>query len=120
MQTAELKFSAKEKFPVPKGYKVLVAVPAHKEKSDGGIFLPDKLRDAEKTASIFGYVVSLGEAAYLDEAKFPKGPYCSVGDWVIFRSYTGTRFRVNGEELRLIDDDSIEAVIPDPKVIERV
>lgn len=107
------------KLPKPKGYKVLIAVPKMEERTKGGIIRPDMLRDAETTATMYGNVIDMGDLAYADKDKFPTGPYCQVGDWVLFRSYSGTRFKINGEEFRLINDDTIEAVVADPRVIER-
>lgn len=108
-----------DKIPVPKGYKVLIAVPSIEERTSGGIIRPDVLRDQEKVASIFGYVISMGDTAYMDADKFPTGPYCAVGDWVVFKSYSGTRLKIDGQEFRLINDDTVEAVVSDPRSIER-
>ena len=74
----------------------------------------------EQTASIIGLVIALGEAAYKDADKFPDGPYCKEGDFVVFRSYSGTRFKLRGEEFRLINDDTVEAVVDDPREYTRV
>lgn len=120
MYSTEMEISAdKSAIPDPRGYKLLIGVPSLEEKTKGGIFIPDKLRDAEKVASIFGYVVSMGDLAYGDADKFPNGPWCKVGDWVIFRSYSGTRIKVEGQEFRLINDDTVEAVVEDPRKIMR-
>ena len=75
--------------------------------------------DWKHVASIFGYVVAMGEDAYQDKAKFPNGPWCKIGDWVIFRSYSGTRLKVEDQEFRLINDDTVEAVVDSPAKIER-
>lgn len=108
-----------ETIPEPKGYKVLIAVPGIEEKTSGGIIRPDALREMEKVASIFGYVVSMGDLAYKDESKFPTGPWCKIGDWVIFKSYSGTRMKIAGQEFRLINDDIVEGIVSDPRKIER-
>jgi co-chaperonin GroES (HSP10) len=81
--------------------------------------LPDSLKAAEQTASIIGMVVAMGPDAYMDGAKFPSGPYCKEGDFVIFRSYSGTRFKIGGKEFRLINDDTVEAVVDDPRGFAR-
>ena len=120
MYSAEIEISDRDAVPVPTGYHILIAVPSIEEKTKGGIIRPDQLRQLEKTASIFGLVLAVGPDAYKDEAKFPSGPWCKVDDWVVFRSYSGTRFIVNGQELRLINDDTVEAVVADPRQIERV
>jgi chaperonin GroES len=109
----------KAKLPTPVGYKLLIAVPEVSEKTDGGVYMPDSLKKAEETASIIGFVISLGAEAYSDAAKFPDGPWCEEGDFVIFRSYSGTRFKVMGKEFRLINDDTVEAVVEDPRGYSR-
>lgn len=119
MYSAEIEIADRAQLPAPSGYKLLIAIPEIKKKTDGGIIIPDSLKDAEKTASIYGNVIAMGPDAYSDPDKFPTGGYCKEGDWVVFRSYTGTRIKVNGNEFRIINDDSIEAVIADPRVITR-
>lgn len=115
----ELTPELEEILPVPQGYKLLVACPEMEEKTEGGIIIANDYRNKESTASIFGYVIEMGDDAYGDPDKFPRGPYCETGNWVIFRSYTGTRFKVQGQEFRLINDDSVEAIVEDPRGIER-
>ena len=95
-------------------------MPALEEKTEGGIFIPDAMKEAESTASVVGLVVMMGDMAYQDEDKFPTGPYCKESEWVIFRSYSGTRFKVEGQEFRLINDDTVEAVVTDPRGVKRV
>lgn len=107
------------KIPQPSGYKLLIALPKAKKQTDGGVFIPDERVDAESTASIIGFVLAMGPDAYKSETKFPTGPWCKEGDFVIFRSYSGTRFKVNGEEFRLINDDTVEAVVDDPRGYSR-
>lgn len=104
--------------PKPRGYKILIAIPKKDEKV-GNIFIPEQLRKAEETASIYGCVVAMGPDAYLDETKYPTGAWCGIGDWVVFRSYSGTRLKIAGQEFRLINDDTVEAVVDDPRNIER-
>lgn len=104
--------------PQPVGYKILIAIPKKDEKI-GSIHIPESLRKAEETASIYGMVVSIGPDAYLDGSKFPSGAWCKEGDWVVFRSYSGTRMVVEGVEYRLINDDTVEAVVDDPRKLER-
>jgi len=108
------------KLPEPQGYKLLIAIPKLEEKTSGGVIIPDKLKGMEQTASIIGLVIALGKAAYNDADKFPDGPYCKEGDFVIFRSYSGTRVKLRGEEFRLINDDTVEAVVDDPREYTRV
>lgn len=119
MTTTEMHISDPASLPRPQGYKILVAIPKPRKKTDGGILIPDHVLDAEKTASIYGNVIGVGPDAYSDELKFPHGPYCKEGDWVIFRSYSGTRLKINDDEFRLINDDTVEAVVDDPRTISR-
>jgi chaperonin GroES len=107
------------KLPEPSGYRLLIAVPEVEEKTEGGVYIPDKIKDAENTASILGFVVKAGPDAYADEDKFPTGPWCKEGDFVVFRSYSGTRFKLRGKEFRLINDDTVEAVVDDPRGFSR-
>ena len=108
------------KMPEPQGYKLLISPVEVEEKTEGGVYMPDQLRDAEGIASIIGWVVSMGPDAYKDEDKFPSGAWCNVGDFVIFRSYSGTRFKIGTQEFRLINDDTVEAVVEDPRGYKRV
>lgn len=121
MYTGEKKTDERvaSKLPQPQGYKVLIGVPEISEKTEGGVFMPDGLKSAEETASIIGFVMKLGPDAYNDPNKFPNGAYCKEGDFVIFRSYSGTRFKIHGKEFRLINDDTVEAVVDDPRGYSR-
>jgi len=107
--------SIARKIPEPTGYKLLIKPLEVKEKTDSGIYMPDALKNAEQTASVIGFVVKAGPDAYRDTEKFPNGPYCKEGDFVIFRSYSGTRFKIDKQEFRLINDDTVEAVVDDPR-----
>ena len=106
--------------PKPKGYKILIALPEPDEKTDGGIIKSEQSLRDEEVGSIVGYVLSVGPDAYSDPKRFPSGPFCKEGDWIVMRSYTGTRFMVHGKEFRLINDDSVEAVVEDPRGIVKV
>ena len=115
----EMPEEIQKKLPKPTGYKLLIATLEVSSKTDGGVYLPDQLKDAEQTASIIGYVIDAGPDAYTDADKFPQGPYCQVGDFVISRSYSGTRFKIMDREFRLINDDTVEAVVEDPRGYKR-
>jgi co-chaperonin GroES (HSP10) len=110
---------SKGKLPEPAGWKILIEMPKVQEKTDGGILRPDNLRALEETASILGYVRKMGNLAYKDKDKFPDGPWCKVGDWVMFRSYSGTRFKIDGQEFRVVNDDTIDGVVSDAKSFRR-
>ena len=106
--------------PVPKGYKLLITLPELDDMTAGGIYIPGTIREAEQTASIVGFVLTLGALAYKDEKRFPDGPWCKEGDWVLFRAYSGTRIKIHGKEFRLINDDTVEATVEDPRGVQRV
>jgi len=106
--------------PAPVGYSMLIALPKLKKETDAGIILTDERANAESVASIVGYVMKQGPDCYSDKKRFPSEPWCKEGDWILMRSYAGTRFTLHGEEFRLINDDSIEAVVEDPRGIARV
>lgn len=103
------------------GYRLLVVLPKLKEKA-GSIFVDPNLLEKEKLAACIGYVAKVGPDAYADKRRFPNGPYCKEGDWVIFKSYSGTRIKstLNGIELRIMNDDTIEGVISDPSKYTRI
>jgi len=105
--------------PEPTGYRILIVIPEIAEQTDGGIYRPEELRTREQTASVIGFVMKLGPDCYNDPKRFPNGPWCKAGDFVVFRSYSGTRIKVHGKELRLINDDTVEAVVEDPRGYER-
>lgn len=105
--------------PDPAGYKILIAIPEIEEKTEGGILKPTELLDREQVASTVGFVLKLGPDAYKDEKKFPSGPYCKEGDFILMRSYSGTRIKIHKKEFRLINDDSVEAVVEDPRGYSR-
>lgn len=107
------------KLPKPSGYRLLIAIPEVSTKTAGGVYIPDERRNSEETASIIGLVLKVGPEAYSDANRFPNGPWCKEGDFVIFRSYSGTRFKVLGKEFRLINDDTVEAVVEDPRGYSR-
>lgn len=101
-----------------KGYKILIAMPEKKEKI-GNVYVPEQHQDQLATAGIYGNVVALGPEAYQDKEKFPTGPRCEVGDWILMKSFTGTKIKIKEQEFRLINDDSVDAVIHDPRLIDR-
>jgi|TARA_R100000315_G_C5208636_1_gene123606 co-chaperonin GroES (HSP10) len=103
--------------PDPKGYKILIALPDPDSEYDGGIIKSKKTMQEEELGSICGMVLKMGPDCYKDPNRFPTGSFCKEGDWIIMRSYSGTRFKVHGKEFRLINDDSVEAVVEDPRGI---
>jgi len=114
--------SSKERaklLPEPVGYRLLVTPIELEDKTDGGIFIPDDTRDRESIATVVAMVLKVGSSAYKDTARFPDGPWCKEGDFVLIRPYQGTRVKVKGKEFRIINDDTVEAVIQDPRGVER-
>ena len=105
--------------PEPIGYKILIALPEAEEKTKGGIIKAESTLRIEETASVTGFVLKMGPDCYKDYAKFPTGPWCSEGDWIVMRAYSGTRISIRGKEFRLINDDTVEAVVNDPRGIQR-
>jgi len=87
------------------------------EKTKGGIMLAKQTLDKERIATIVGLVVTLGPDAYSDKEKFPEGPWCKEGDWVIFGRYAGARFNIEGGDMRLLNDDEILATVNNPEDI---
>ena len=109
-----------EKLPKPVGYRVLIAIPEVDDTyGSSGIIKSTKDQNHEHILSIMGRVMATGEGAYADKERFPTGPWCEKGDYVMFRANTGTRFKVDGLEYRLMNDDSVEAVVDDPREITR-
>ena len=117
-KVAELKDKSL-RLPQPVGYKVLVTLPNIEEKTEGGIIKPDSVIEKESTAANIGFVMALGPDAYVDKDKFPSGAWCKEGDFVVMRTYSGTRMFVDGEEFRMLNDDSIEGVVADPRGFSR-
>lgn len=106
--------------PRPSGYKILVSLPSIKETYDSGIVKAESTRRNEEVSTIIAAVLELGPDAYQDKAKFPNGPWCKVGDYIIIRAYSGTRFTLYGKEFRILNDDSVEGVVADPTGYSRV
>lgn len=106
--------------PRPVGYHLLVAMPTIQETfGHSEIVKPDQTKQNDSILSMVGLVLDMGKQAYADEGRYPTGPWCQQGDYVMFRANTGTRFKVDGKEYRLMNDDSIEAVVSDPSAITR-
>jgi len=106
--------------PTPVGYKLLCALPKAEATFEGSSLIrPDAVRRQEELGTAVLYVLKMGTEAYADTTKFPNGPWCKEGDFVLIRTYSGTRFKINGTEFRLLNDDQIEAVVEDPRGITR-
>ena len=114
-----VKEEVKSQLPGPQGWKILVAMPIAEEKTEGGILKAASTVRDEELSNICGYVLKLGSECYKDSKRFPSGAWCKKGDWVVFRAYSGTRIKMYGQEFRLINDDTVEAVVDDPTGVVR-
>ena len=104
------------KMPQPVGFKILITLPKIEEKiGDAGLILAESTRRSEEIASCLGFVLKLGDLAYQDKEKFPNGPWCKEGDFVLVRAYSGTRFQIHGREFRMIFDDQVDGTVEDPR-----
>lgn len=106
-----------DKLPNPTGYRLLILPFTPPEKTKGGIMLAKQTLDKERIATVVGLVVRKGPDAYSDPDKFPDGPWCEEGDWVIFGRYAGARFNIDGGDMRLLNDDEILATVNNPEDI---
>lgn len=106
-----------ERLPNPTGWRLLILPYRGKGKTEGGVLLPDAVVDRESVATVCGYVLKAGPLAYQDKEKFPSGAWCKEKDWVIFGRYAGARFKIDGGEVRILNDDEVIAVIQDPEDI---
>jgi chaperonin GroES len=105
-----------EKLPLPVGWRILVLPFEASKKSKGGIIYSDDAVERASIASTCGNVLAMGSQTY-DKEKFPEGPWCKKGDWVVFARYAGSRIKIQGGEVRLLNDDEILATIKDPEDI---
>ena len=107
----------RSRLPQPTGWRILVMPYKRKEKTKKGIILPDQALEKEHVATVCAYVLEVGPDAYKDKEKFPEGPWCKKGDWIIFGRYAGARIKIDDGELRLLNDDEILATIQKPEDI---
>lgn len=105
--------------PDPKGYRILCAVPHVEEEYESGIVKAEDTKRIEEQTTVVLFVVKMGDLCYKDESRFPTGPWCKEGDFVLTRPYSGTRVVIHGREFRIIHDDTVEAVVDDPRGIRR-
>lgn len=106
--------------PTPTGYRLLCAVPdVDRQFENSRLIKSDTFIKMEEHGTTVLFVLKMGPEAYKDPVKFPQGPWCKEGDFVLVRTYSGTRFKVFGKEFRLLNDDQIDAVVQDPRGITR-
>ena len=106
-----------ERLPSPTGWRILILPYRPPKATKSGILLADKSLDEAQIQTVAGYVLRLGPLAYKDNKKFPDGPWCKEKQWVIFARYAGSRFKIEGGEVRMLNDDEILATIKDPEDI---
>lgn len=112
--------SALERLPQPSGWRLLVLPYRGKAKTKGDVYLPDEYVERVSLATVVAYVLAVGPDCYADKNKFPNGPWCKKGDWIILGRYAGARFRIEGGEVRIINDDEVIASIANPDDILNV
>ena len=116
-QTAEEKAT---QLPVPVGYKILVALPEAEEKFESGLIKSDETRRIEEVLATVFFVVDLGPDCYTDKERYPTGPWCKKGDFILARPNSGTRLKIHGREFRMSNEDTVDAVVQDPRGSSRV
>lgn len=119
---AVLNQNAEEKarqLPEPKGYRILCAIPEAEKEYESGIIKADETRRTDELLTTVLFVVKMGPDCYKDTTRFPSGAWCQEGDFVLVRPNAGTRLVIHDREFRLINDDSVEAVVQDPRGIKR-
>jgi co-chaperonin GroES (HSP10) len=105
--------------PEPKGYRILCAVPQVEEEYEGGLIKAEDTKKTEEQTTVVLFIVKMGDLCFADKDRFPTGPWCKEGDFVLTRPYSGTRVVIHGREFRIINDDTVEAVVQDPRGIRR-
>lgn len=107
----------RDMIPVPTGWRIVVLPFRPAKKTKGGILLAEQVVEKQNVATVCGYVLSVGPLAYADTEKFPDGPWCKKGDWVVFARYAGARINIEGGEIRILNDDEVLALVRDPEDI---
>ena len=115
-QTEQNLKSESAKLPTPTGWRILVLPFKQKDKTKGGILITDSTIEKSQVASTCGLVLATGPHCY-DKEKFPEGPWCKKGDWIIFARYAGSRIKIDGGEIRLLNDDEVLATVENPEDI---
>ena len=109
-----------ERLPQPTGWRVLVMPYQGKAKTSGGIYVPDEVRERESVATVVAYVLKIGPLAYGDKEKYGDKPWCQEKQWVCIGRYSGSRFKIDGGEVRIINDDEVIATILDPDDVKNI
>ena len=109
-----------DRMPNPTGWRILILPYQGTAKTSGGIFIPGSVQEKNQISTQAGYVLKVGPLAYRDSNKFPDGPWCQEKQWVMFARYAGSRFQIDGGEVRILNDDEILASILDPEDIHHL
>ena len=119
VKTKKVPIEKKEhsKLPQPTGWRLLVLPFKMKEKTKGGLHLAETTLEKQQVASQVGLVMAMGPDCYADKERYPEGPWCKVKDWVMFARYAGSRIKIDGGEMRLLNDDEVLATIDSPEDI---
>ena len=105
--------------PKPQGYKILCAIPEVEKEYESGLIKADQTIQTEEVLTTVLFVVALGPDCYTDKERYPTGPWCQVGDFILVRPNAGSRLLIHGKEFRIINEDSVEATVEDPRGIKR-
>ena len=108
-----------KQLPDPSGYRILCGIPNIEEQYESGIIKSDLTLQHEELLTTVLFVIKMGPDCYKDAARFPSGPWCEEGDFILVRPHAGTRLKIHGREFRIINDDSVEGVVEDPRGISR-
>jgi len=117
VKKSEKKEEKEPKLPQPTGWRMIVLPFKMKEKTKGGLVLAETTLERQQVASQVGLVLAMGPQCYKDKERYPEGPWCKVNDWVMFARYAGSRIKIDGGEMRLLNDDEVLATIDSPEDI---
>ena len=111
-----------ERLPQPTGWRILVMPYQGRARTASGLYIPDEVRERESVATVVAYVMKLGPLAYKDPDKFGPNsePWCKEGQWVCIGRYSGSRFKIDGGEVRILNDDEVIATILEPDDVKHV
>ena len=117
VKKSEKKEEKEPKLPKPTGWRMIVLPFKMKEKTKGGLVLAETTLERQQVASQVGLVLAMGPQCYKDKERYPEGPWCKVNDWIMFARYAGSRIKIDGGEMRLLNDDEVLATIDSPEDI---
>lgn len=120
LDPTKLPQSMMDRLPQPSGWRILILPYMGTAQTKGGVYKPHEVMEKYGLATVVGYVLRVGSEAYKDPNKFPHGPWCQEKDWVIIGRYAGARFKIEGGEVRIINDDEVIGRISDPEDIMHI